>query len=254
MLSLGQELKRAREERGLTLQDIAGATHIGVRFLQAIETDTYDVLPGGVFNRAFVRKFARHVGFDEEQAVKLYGEQLEEMGGEPQRRYYTGLEDIEARPSSGNGLWFSLFVLALISAGGYLAYNYFNPAEPTPEPGSSQAVLTSKPVPQASVTPEPGQSGLLASAMRMKLSAKDQRCWVRVTADTTYPDETILRPGELREYNANEKFVISLGNLPTITIIINGREVDNGKFAPNMRGVVARDVIITKDNYEQFLN
>jgi Domain of unknown function (DUF4115) len=77
---------------------------------------------------------------------------------------------------------------------------------------------------------------------------------VRVTADTTYPDETILRPGELREYNANEKFVISLGNLPTVTIIINGREVDYGKFAPNMRGVVARDVIITKDNYEQFLN
>ena len=63
--SLGQELKRAREERGVALRDIATSTHIGVRFLQAIEGDDYKILPGGVFNRAFVRKFAKQVGYDE---------------------------------------------------------------------------------------------------------------------------------------------------------------------------------------------
>src|SRR5262245_51382298 len=117
MPSLGQELKRAREERGVALTDIASATHIGVRFLQAIENDSYDVLPGGVFNRAFVRKFAKQVGFDEEQAVRLYEEQLEEMGGEPQRRYYFGIEDLEPKPAAGNGLLFSLLALIILAAG-----------------------------------------------------------------------------------------------------------------------------------------
>ena len=85
MASLGQQLKQSREEKGISLQEIAESTHISIRFLQAIENDAYDVLPGGVFNRAFVRKFARQVGFDEEQAVNLYQEQWQEQGGEPER-------------------------------------------------------------------------------------------------------------------------------------------------------------------------
>src|SRR5499426_3700514 len=103
MATLGQQLKQSREEKGISLQEIAESTHISIRFLQAIENDSYDVLPGGVFNRAFVRKFAKQVGFDEEEAVKLYEEQLEEMGGEPQRRYYFGVEDLEPKPTTGNG-------------------------------------------------------------------------------------------------------------------------------------------------------
>ena len=52
MASLGQQLKKAREERGVSIHDIAAATHLGARFLQAIENDDYKILPGGVFNRA----------------------------------------------------------------------------------------------------------------------------------------------------------------------------------------------------------
>ncbi|MGH9800563.1 MAG: helix-turn-helix domain-containing protein, partial [Blastocatellia bacterium] len=66
MASLGQQLKQAREERGTTIHQIAEATRLGSRFLQAIENDDYKILPGGIFNRAFVRKFARQVGMDEE--------------------------------------------------------------------------------------------------------------------------------------------------------------------------------------------
>ena len=65
-------------KKKVSRQEIAESTHISIRFLQAIENDAYDVLPGGVFNRAFVRKFARQVGFDE-QAVNLYQEQWQEQ-------------------------------------------------------------------------------------------------------------------------------------------------------------------------------
>src|SRR5215813_11802717 len=152
MPSLGQELKRAREDRGVTLHDIASATHIGVRFLQAIETDTYEVLPGGVFNRAFVRKFAKQVGYDEEQAIKLYEEQLEIQGIEPQKRYELGVGDFESKSSSGNGLLFSLLALVLLIAGAYVAYVLFNPV--SADTKLSQAANAS-PTPIATPTPEP---------------------------------------------------------------------------------------------------
>src|SRR5215813_4003641 len=142
MATLGQQLKQSREEKGISLHEIAESTHIGVRFLDAIENDVYDILPGGVFNRAFVRKFAREVGFDEEQAVKLYEEQLEEEGGEPERRYQLGVEDFESKPTSGNGLLLSFVALIILVALAYVAYQYFTPPA-SPSGGALVAESTS---------------------------------------------------------------------------------------------------------------
>src|SRR6202521_3718106 len=70
--AFGENLKREREMRGVTLQEISTATRIAVRFLQAIETERWDQLPGGVFNRGFVRAVARYLGLDEESVVAEY--------------------------------------------------------------------------------------------------------------------------------------------------------------------------------------
>ncbi len=264
MLSLGNELKRAREERGITLHEIANATHIGVRFLQAIESDSYDILPGGVFNRAFVRKFAKQVGFDEQQAMKLYEEQLEEMGGEPQRRYYTGLDDLDAKPTSGNGLLFSFLALIVLGAGAYLAYEYFkSPATPSENganqnvaPATSTPVATpalSTPTPEVSPSTAPA-SNLQASGLKLQLIANSQQCWVKIERDAEKPEEATLQPGDAREYTANEKIVLNLGNYPAVRVTINGRSVNFAKMLPNQKSVVAKNVVLTKENYQQFID
>src|SRR5258708_19699052 len=64
--TFGEYLKREREMRGVTLDEITAATRIATRFLQAIEDEHWDQLPGGVFNRGFVRAVARNLGLDEE--------------------------------------------------------------------------------------------------------------------------------------------------------------------------------------------
>src|SRR5438552_848763 len=61
-----------REQRGISLDDVALSTKIGARFLRAMEEEKFDQLPGGIFNRGFVRAYARRVGIDEEQAVADY--------------------------------------------------------------------------------------------------------------------------------------------------------------------------------------
>jgi cytoskeleton protein RodZ len=70
--TFGESLKREREMRGVTLAEIAAATRIAERFLKAIENDQWDQLPGGVFNRGFVRAMARYLGLDEENIVAEY--------------------------------------------------------------------------------------------------------------------------------------------------------------------------------------
>src|SRR5439155_841481 len=62
MASFGENLRRERELRGVDLREIANATKISVRFLQALEQDRVDVLPGGIFPRSFVRQYAKYLG------------------------------------------------------------------------------------------------------------------------------------------------------------------------------------------------
>lgn len=70
--TFGENLKREREMRGVSLDEISAATRIATRFLQAIENEQWDQLPGGVFNRGFVRAVAHYLGLDEENVVAEY--------------------------------------------------------------------------------------------------------------------------------------------------------------------------------------
>jgi cytoskeleton protein RodZ len=70
----GEHLRQAREARKITLQDIAATTKIGSRALQALEDEDFDQLPGGIFNKGFVRAYARCVGLDEDKTVAAYME------------------------------------------------------------------------------------------------------------------------------------------------------------------------------------
>ena len=70
--TFGENLKREREMRGVSLEEITAATRIATRFLQAIEDEKWGNLPGGVFNRGFVRAIARYLGLDEENIVAEY--------------------------------------------------------------------------------------------------------------------------------------------------------------------------------------
>ena len=69
--SLGEQLRRAREARGVSLREISEHTRITMRHLEAIEADDYKHLPGGIFNKSFIKAYARQVGFDEARALEL---------------------------------------------------------------------------------------------------------------------------------------------------------------------------------------
>ena len=72
MPTFGEELRRERELRAISLREVAEATKVNLRYLEAIERNQFEQLPGGVFNRGFVRAYAQFIGVDPEAMVNAY--------------------------------------------------------------------------------------------------------------------------------------------------------------------------------------
>jgi len=68
----GDKFRKAREKKDISLDDVSNVTKISSRMLQAIEEERFDVLPGGVFNKGFIRAYAKHLGLNDEEAVTDY--------------------------------------------------------------------------------------------------------------------------------------------------------------------------------------
>jgi cytoskeleton protein RodZ len=144
MGSFGDRLRKEREQRGITLDDISLNTKIGTRLLRALEEEKFDQLPGGIFNKGFVRAYARHVGIDEDQAVADYMSAVDAnenntVAGEPEHPQPTERQPEpqqeaqirvvrEARPrdSSADIPWGLLAILLLLIALAFASWSYYH--------------------------------------------------------------------------------------------------------------------------------
>ena len=145
MPAFGENLRREREMRGVSLEEISGATKISLRFLDAIEREDFTKLPGGIFSRSFIRSYARYLGLDEERVVAEY-----QLAARPQvefdlHRMPAGSPNVGRRPARN---WLIPTVLAvLLLAGGYALFRYTS--------RTSEAQAPSLPPPMPVTTPKP---------------------------------------------------------------------------------------------------
>lgn len=75
MSSFGETLRRERELRQITLREISEATKVNLRYLEALERNDFRHLPGGVFNKGFIRAYSQYIGVDPEAMVNAYLEE-----------------------------------------------------------------------------------------------------------------------------------------------------------------------------------
>ncbi|HEY0170359.1 MAG TPA: helix-turn-helix domain-containing protein [Pyrinomonadaceae bacterium] len=244
--SLGEQLRRARTERGVGLREVSEQTRITMRHLEAIEADDYKALPGGIFNKSFIKSYARAVGFPEERALELYertsrerGFQSEEPATSPQRsRVYMG--ESARSPLMTYGL--SVLIVGLLALVVYAGLHYYRRAEA--EPGGAAAATPTPAAQQqaaAQPTPPPAAEGF-------KVQVRSTRIfWL-----TSWQDEDKKRRGRMLKPDAPEEFEpASALNLhydrdsaEALQVSVNGR--------PLKAPADATTWTITKDNYTQF--
>src|SRR5260370_19862797 len=128
--SIGEKLRLARETRGIALREISEQTRISMRYLEAIESDDYRRLPGGIFNRSFIRAYAKHIGYDEQEAIEEYSTMMHERGEstdevstrQPRSSVYT---DNGGQRSPLMTLLLAVIILAALSLGAWAAWYFY---------------------------------------------------------------------------------------------------------------------------------
>ncbi|MBZ5596840.1 MAG: DUF4115 domain-containing protein [Acidobacteriia bacterium] len=252
MDSFGARLKRERERQGISLDDISVSTKIGTRMLHALEEDHFDQLPGGIFNRGFVRAYARHLGMDEEQVIADYlaasGDSI--PGRIPESEEVAEVVEVqgeEERSGAGGVPWGIFAIIVLVVAVGVAIWGSYSrekrkPAAEAGAPKISQPVqVTPVAVPVAaspkppSAVPGPSSPAVAAKpaakpaspapgAFVVRISARED-CWVSVTADGTKIMQDTLAAASERSVEARRQIVIRAGNVAALDLFFNGRKL-----------------------------
>jgi cytoskeleton protein RodZ len=248
---LGEELKTRREAMGLTLAQISEATRIGTRFLRAIETEDFSVLPEGIYTRSFIRAYAKHVRMDEDQAMRLYQEQADATAAlDPDP-----LAVVDDKPfvysEPGSGFWPAAAIagaLALVlGTGAWAMMHYMAKGEP---PATASTTTPSVEPPPAPAAVAPGTRPVASDGtLKVTLQASDD-CWIGYAADGGKRTQKLLGGGQVEQIQANESVDISIGNTRVVSMQINGRDA----HFPADTGVVLRKLTITPEIAQTLVN
>jgi cytoskeleton protein RodZ len=239
--------------RGITLNEISESTKISRRHLESLETEDFESLPGGIFNKGFVRAYARFLGIDEDQAVADYAAASNDPV-EPENKFPL---EIHAQPDPQlNPKRSSLpLIAALLALLAVLAVFWARNRTRSPESSDNTVPsATRTPVPSTQTPPSPeaetpAPSPTLApaaqssppavtrnadapSAASKALAAErsfsvmvtaKETAWISLTADGKVAISKILRAGERQTVRAGSRIVLITGNAGGVDVSFNGK-------------------------------
>ncbi|HXW18748.1 MAG TPA: helix-turn-helix domain-containing protein [Candidatus Acidoferrales bacterium] len=244
--TFGDRLKRERELRDVSLEEITKATKIKIEYLQALESDDWDHLPGRGFNRGYIRSIARYLGMDEENLLAEYSmaraepERAEtpapraavvEKARQNWRRIPT--RQVVAVIAAGlllAGGWFAArkIATALRSSSTHAAPRVAPPPPPPPAPPPVEASIVPMPKPDPD-TPAPEKSDLNNATaatppayFEMKVEA-GKPAHIRVYSDHHLLYTGHISAGDTKRYRARNTFEISSSDSGAVLIELEGQ-------------------------------
>jgi cytoskeleton protein RodZ len=264
----GARLRRAREQRGISLQDIATRTRISRTALDALERNDIARLPGGIFTRAFVRAYAAEVGLNPERAVHEFIEEFPHdsvTAGTPLSSQADDNEAIESERRVASAV-LTLVLISLPLAGAVVYFGATGRQAAAPASATASADAAARPLPTGTQGHEVPVSGIASTrgdsvpppaADRQPASAApplvitlraDAPCWTSASVDGQRQVWRTLQPGDEVRLSASREVRVSAGNAAALGITING--------APARPLGTAGEVVtksITLQNYRTWL-
>jgi cytoskeleton protein RodZ len=217
---------------------MADATKISIRFLHALEQDRVDILPGGMFQRAFVRQYAKYLGLDPE---RLVAEFVYAHGGEPVPVKDTR-STVRVDQGPPRGLILLGITLALLALVAWKVHGYVTrapPAAPSPVSAAPSATTFAQdrvyPPPSGTASAAPVATGTLVLDVLARRSS-----WVEAKVDGTTVLNRVLKEGESQRVEARQEVVLSVGNAGGVAVTLN-----DAPLAPlGQEGEVRRGIVI----------
>ena len=288
MASLSEKLRRERELRGISLKQISDDTKIGVRFLEALEEDRLELIPGEFYRRSYLRAYARYLGLDEERAVNAYAFAHQEKVSDD--------ESHEDRKPPGMVPWLpwvlAVCVLALIAV--FFLSSSSDPAESSPgaarpdaiptepvtnvrnvatagagsvssdgnaeAPASTSASASKSSLPTIASNPSstsntvpmltPSRERALADGALRLVVVVGELCWLEIEADGEVVSTGLKQEGFRQELTADTELLLWLGNAGGVSLWVN----DKPLRSLGRQGQVRKDLSITPDNFMDFVS
>ncbi len=259
LASFGEELRREREIRGISLKEIADATKVSKRFLEALERNDHRTLPAPVFTRGFVREYARYVGLNVEEIVNRYNfaaasDDRIEKPPHVEKYPQVPVRDISPKPPPKRGIppvsarvnrniIAMLLLIGALSGVAWWAVQYRGRTEAEPV----EAVPVT--VTRAAVPPvlPPPESPTDDSRLRLGVEVVEN-AWVELEADGKNVVKAEMKKGERRSFEAADAFRFrTIGNAAGLRLTLNGATVP----PLGAEGEVVKNRVFDRDALQQ---
>jgi transcriptional regulator with XRE-family HTH domain len=247
MIPIGQDLKRERELRGISLKEIADSTKINIRFLRALEDDQLDLLPGKFFMRGIIRGYAKYLGLEEESILNKYHDALQSLDKHEteEEKTYTQSSSMHIR----NMIRIAAFGATVIAVVVVLFFIFGgDESSPPIQPPPTKTITQSEVIPPPTET-EPSEE-IVEEIQELNLDIIfHSDTWIQVHADGELIYEGIKLAGGKLQVIAQEELVIDVGNAGGFTYTLNDQR---GKSFGSL-GAVEKNIRITLDNMGDFI-
>jgi cytoskeletal protein RodZ len=251
--AIGEELRRARENLGLTYDEVERSTRIRTRYLQALERGDLDSLPSPVQARGFLHNYAEFLGLDADRVMLRFADQLNDgpthtaaPGEEPSQPPIVTVRRAAWLSSDLLiALGISLAVLIVLLWGGSRVLAAMQ--EDGRQPTASGFLLESTPSPTVTMTPAPSEAGAGEAAPAATPSPEgtlpaallggdqtveginvrilvEKRAWLSVVVDGEEDFRGRAKPGDILEFHGEQLIRAATGNGDGLRVVYNGQD------------------------------
>ncbi len=227
-LTLGEKLREAREERGISLSEVAEQTRISALYLESIEHDDYRNLPGGIFNKGFVKTFAKYVGVNEQEALLDYSRLIEgtDAAQESELKMYRPevLTDDRSGSSMAPTIIVAVILLALMTGGILFLLNYLR--QPASPPANTAAANNNSNKPANTQGDAPPVDAPSMATLKVDIKAVGQPVLITATTDGVKADSKVAADSTV-SFSPKESLTLNYNrwNFKAVQMTINGKAI-----------------------------
>lgn len=257
MGKVGDVLRKTREAKGLSLQQVEDETNMRWKYIEALEEENYEVIPGQAYVKGFLRNYSAFLGLNPEEILELYKEYYEKPVIVERPEEVRSAKRIDRKKTKQKQTRFILIIVALavlLGSGWMVWAGILGPNTQTPntnpqaqknqpkgqnqqtpppqtKPDSAGKLTTPTPGGQ-SATPIPGGHSattpggqVTPQGVNLTLKSSGGNCWIGVVIDGQKAYAGFLKNGETKNFKANNKIGVRYGNAGVVDVFYQGNSL-----------------------------
>lgn len=222
-MEIGSTLRNAREAKGISLEAAEEHTKIRRKYLEAMENENFDVLPGRVYVRGFLKNYARFLGLNANSLLLSYEGKSQDSVTEKEEEDKAGEKLTNIEKPRGGGIFKIALGLAVLAVAVYVIMPSVTGtgSKMIPREKAPGGVASGDKAPQDNArNVPPARKGV-----NLVLNVTENRSWMYVEVDGKEAFTGFLASGQIKEFKGNEKIIIKLGNAGVVQVEVNGQKM-----------------------------